>query len=102
MRETEAVANLILAETHVLLSRRVGRGTALAFIQTVREPPNLVILSNLDFEIAAVTDWLTPFNDQDFSFADAVSFAVMKTRRIKQALTLDHHFAVAGFTTVPG
>ena len=71
-------------------------------IPTVREPPNLVILSNLDFEIAAVTDWLTPFKNQDFSFADAVSFAVMKARRIKHALTLDHHFAVAGFTTVPG
>jgi len=35
--------------------------------------------------------------DQDFSFTDAVSFTVMTTRGIEEALTLDHHFAVAGF-----
>jgi predicted nucleic acid-binding protein len=30
-----------------------------------------------------------------------VSFAVMTERRIQDAMTLDHHFAVAGFQT-PG
>jgi predicted nucleic acid-binding protein len=34
--------------------------------------------------------------------ADAVSFAVMTDRGIADALTLDHHFAVAGFSMVPG
>jgi predicted nucleic acid-binding protein len=93
--------NLILAETYVLLSRRVRRETALVFIRTVREPPNLVIASDPDLEIAAVNDWLEPFEDQDFSFADAVSFAVMKLRGIERALTLDHHFVVAGFSVIP-
>ncbi len=37
-----------------------------------------------------------PIEDQDFSLADAVSFAVMSERRISKALTLDHHFSVAG------
>lgn len=41
--------------------------------------------------------WLARYDDQDFSFADAVSFAVMTERGIREALTLDHRFAVAGF-----
>ena len=93
--------NLIVAESYVLLSRRVGRGAALFFIKTVRERPNLVVMSDVDLEAAAVADWLVPFEDQDFSFADAVSFEVMRKRGITQALTLDCHFATAGFTMVP-
>ena len=94
--------NLILAETHMLLSRRVGREPAIFFLETVCEPPNLVVTSDPDLESVALNDWLVPFEDQDFSLTDAVSFAVMTQRGIKHALTLDHHFAVAGFAVVPG
>ena len=89
--------NLIVAETHALLLRRVGRATALTFLQTVGESPNVVVRSSRELEAAAERDWLTRYDDQDFSFADAVSFAVMTERGIRDALTLDHHFVVAGF-----
>lgn len=89
--------NLVVAETHALLLRRVGRATALTFIQTVAEPPNVVVRSSRELEVAAERDWLARYVDQDFSFADAVSFAVMTERGIREALTLDHHFVVAGF-----
>jgi len=89
--------NLVVAETHALLLRRVGRATALTFIQTVAEPPNVVVRSTRELEAAAERDWLARYHDQDISLADAVSFAVMTERGIRDALTLDHHFAVAGF-----
>jgi len=89
--------NLVVAETHTLLLRRVGRATALTFVQTVGEPPNVVVRSSRELEAAAERDWLARYDDQDFSFADAVIFAVMTERGIRDALTLDHHFAVAGF-----
>jgi predicted nucleic acid-binding protein len=89
--------NLVVAETHALLLRRVGRTTALTFLQTVGESPNVVVRSSRELEAAAERDWLTRYEDQDFSFADAVSFAVMTERGIRDALTLDHHFVVAGF-----
>jgi predicted nucleic acid-binding protein len=91
--------NLVVAETHTLLLRRVGRTTALTFLQTVGESPNVVVRSSRELEAAAERDWLTRYDDQDFSFADAVSFAVMTERGIRDALTLDHHFVVAGFQT---
>ena len=93
--------NLIVAETHALLLRRVGRGPAEAFARVVRGSPNLVVASTADLEAAALDDWIARFDDQDFSLTDAVSFAVMAERGIREALTQDRHFATAGFVVVP-
>jgi len=93
--------NLVVAETHVLLLRRVGRETAMAFVRGVGEPPNLVVASTGELEVAAVRNWLERFDDQWFSFTDAVSFAVMAERGITEALALDRHFSAAGYRTVP-
>ena len=48
-------------------------------------------------EQAGTRDWLARYADHDSSFVDAVSFAVMAERRIRSALSLDHHVVVAGF-----
>ena len=92
--------NLVVAETYVLLLRRDRRETALGFVGTVGEAPNIVVRSSQELETRAVTDWLEPYHDQAFSFTDAVSFAVMAERGIEDALALDKHFAVAGFRLV--
>lgn len=94
--------NLIVAETHALLLRRTSRETALAYVRGAALPPNLVVWSSAALEGAAVGGWLERYRDQDFSYTDAVSFAVMAERRIEAALTLDHHFAAAGFRVLPG
>ncbi len=93
--------NLVVAETHALLLRRTSRETALTFVREVWRAPNIVVTSSPEDEQSAVTDWLEKFDDQLFSLTDAVSFAVMADRRIREALALDHHFAVAGFVVVP-
>ncbi len=72
--------NLIVAETHALLVR---------------------VRSTAELEAAALTDWLERYADQEFSFTDAVSFAVMTEWAITDALTLDRHFAIAGFRMEP-
>ena len=92
--------NLVVAETHALLRRRVGHATATAFVKTVDEAPNVVVRSTRDLERDAERNCLARYADQDFCFADAVSFAVMTERRIREALSLDHHFVVAGFQAV--
>lgn len=93
--------NLVIAETHALLLHRVNRHAALGFATTVRQTPNLVVFSDVRLEEEATRRWLAKFDDQDFSMCDAVSFAVMTARQIAEALTLDRHFAAAGFRMVP-
>lgn len=92
--------NLVVAETHAMLLRRVGRRTALGFVRTVRQPPNAVVTSTPELEERAVADWLDRYGDQDFSFTDTVSFTVMAERGITEALTLDRHFLTAGFRVI--
>lgn len=93
--------NLVIAETHALLLRRAGSDPALTFAKTVRLPPNLIVWADARLDMAALSDWLERYDDQDFSLTDAVSFAVMQDRGIEEALTLDRHFAVAGFRVAP-
>jgi predicted nucleic acid-binding protein len=93
--------NLVLAEAHALLVNRVHRSAALAFLRRVREPRLVLLTSTPELEERALRDWIERYDDQDFSLADAVSFAVMAERGIEEALTLDRHFRVAGFRTRP-
>ena len=41
--------------------------------------------SSLDMENRALADWLGKYGDQDFSFTDAISYSVVKTRGIHSA-----------------
>ena len=93
--------NLVVAETHALLLHRVHREAALRFVITVRQTPNVVVSSDSELEERAITKWLAKYTDQSFSLCDALSFAVMTSRRIDEALTLDKHFLAAGFRAVP-
>ena len=93
--------NLVVAEVHASLLRRVHRRAALDFLQGVRALPRAVISSTPDLEARAVHDWIERYDDQDFSLADAVSFTVMTERGIEEALTFDRHFAAAGFRVRP-
>jgi predicted nucleic acid-binding protein len=94
--------NLVLAETHALLLRRVGREVAIEFSRTVRRPPNVIEYSSAAREEEALHGWLARFSDQSFSLTDAVSFVVMKELGIREALTLDRHFVTAGFRMIEG
>lgn len=93
--------NLVVAECHSLLLKYKGRGVALLFLHTLNQSPRIEqIHSTADLEADAVKI-LERFEDQDFSFTGAVSFALMKQRGIRTAFAFDRHFAAAGFTVVP-
>jgi len=90
-------SNLVVAESHALIMRRAGIESGLRFVQLVRASPNVVVPSTAPLEDAAVNHWLMRYADQPFSMVDAVSFAIMVERGTRVALTLDRHFAIAGF-----
>ncbi|MDQ8164808.1 MAG: PIN domain-containing protein [Gemmatimonadota bacterium] len=94
--------NLVVAEMQILLSRVRGSEFAVDFLDSLyQDPAHEVVFSDRDLERAAVDRWLRPFGDQRFSLADAVSFEVMRERKIRDALALDQHFTVAGFRIRP-
>jgi predicted nucleic acid-binding protein len=95
--------NLVMAEMQAMLMRRRGTPAALRFLDEVySDPGHEVVFIDRDTERAAIDRWLRKFSDHDISLADATSFEVMRTRRIRDALTLDAHFRAAGFTIRPG
>ena len=100
-RRRIVTTNLVVAETHALIMRRIHRDAALDFLREVTRAPHVVVTSTPEYEAAAQMEWLERYADQDFSLTDAVSFSVMADRGIREALAIDHHFVVAGFAVVP-
>ncbi|MBI4744084.1 MAG: PIN domain-containing protein [Actinobacteria bacterium] len=92
--------NLVLAETYIALRRTAGHQTAISFLGKMQASPRVEkIYSTNEIEEKAF-DILKKYVDQDFSFTDAVSFCLMKQRKIKKAFAFDNHFIVAGFSLV--
>lgn len=92
-----ATSNLVLSETITLLSRWGSSDFAVERANEIYTSRVLTILrSNEEDELEALT-WMEKFADQDISFADAVSFALMKRQSIKKAFSFDRHFKLAGF-----
>jgi predicted nucleic acid-binding protein len=86
-------SDLVMAETWALLAAHLGRPAALTFWETLRDLqlPTLT-LDPADLEAA----WriAQAFPDQDFSFTDCASFALMERRGIEEAFAFDAHFLV--------
>lgn len=71
------------------------------------------LLDLLDRTAALDLEWIGPdrfdkakatfrkHQDQTFSFTDCTSFTVMRERRITDVITMDDHFRIAGFRTLP-
>jgi len=92
--------NLVVAETYILIRRELGHEAAITFLEKIAASPKLTRMysdSVLEAEAEAI---LRRFNDQDFSFTDAVSFAFMKQNNIATAFAFDSHFLTAGFTLI--
>lgn len=99
---TLLTTNLVLAEVHALVCRARGSGAGVDLLDMVYSDPQFAVVHvDRDLETAATDRWLRVFQDHPFSLCDAVSFEVMRREGIRQAFTLDHHFAVAGFTMLP-
>lgn len=94
--------NLVLSEMQILLMRFRGVSAGVQFLDSVHQDPSHdVIYVDRDLERAAVDRWLRRFSDQRLSLADAVSFEVMRLRRIRSVLAFDEHFTTAGFDALP-
>jgi predicted nucleic acid-binding protein len=98
---TLVTSDLVLAETQILLRRRISAEAANVFLDSTNHSPSIqIVFVDSETEIAA-KEILTKFADHDFSLTDACSFALMKASGIRTAFTFDKHFAIAGFRIIP-
>jgi len=92
--------NLVVAEAYVIIRHGLGITAAIELVETVNSSLRVrYIHSNEALEVQALAI-LRQYDDQDFSYADAVSFAVMKQRGILDAFAYDRHFRAMGFRMV--
>jgi predicted nucleic acid-binding protein len=105
LRERRAelvITDLIVAELYLHLLRGFGPAIAREYVRAVKTDPLVTELyADRALQDSAFSDWLERFDDQAFSFADAVSFAVMAEQGIRRALSFDERFRIAGFETIP-
>jgi predicted nucleic acid-binding protein len=93
-------SNLVLGETWTLLRRRGGHPAALGFLDRVNQLPEVEVLRVDEVIEAYACHWLRSHDERMYSFVDATSFALMRRRRIREALAFDADFTAAGFVEV--
>jgi predicted nucleic acid-binding protein len=94
--------NYIFAETYATLLSRTGRWMAFAWGADMRAGVGIdFVRVDTETEDAA---WkiLESHADKDWSYVDAVSFALMEREGIGTAFTFDERFRQRGLAVVPG
>ncbi len=94
--------NNVRGETWTLLRARAGHAAAIDFLDHLERSQRLsVVRVDEELERDALA-WLRRHDELPYSFVDATSFAVMRAKHIRSALTFDDDFVAAGFTLVEG
>lgn len=91
------ITNFIVAEAYALLMKRLGGYAARVWLMNNRWPVERII----DSDEMRTKKILFKYADKDFSYTDAVSFAVMERLEIEVAFTFDRHFVQFGFKVLP-
>jgi len=79
----------------------VGSVRSREFDSLYQDASHDIVFIDRDLERSAIDQSMRRFRDQRLSLTDVVSFEIMRTRRIREALALDEHFELAGFDVVP-
>jgi uncharacterized protein len=94
-------SNFVVDETLTLLGRRASYSFASERATAIYNSKVLTILRpSLEDELAAL-EVFTKYADQRVSFADALSFALMRKQGISRVFSFDQHFQYAGFELIP-
>jgi predicted nucleic acid-binding protein len=94
-------SNFVFAELMTILRYDFGHQVAVKYGKHLRESKicTPIRLSAEDEETAWAL--FLKYSDQNFSFTDCTSFALMRRLGIKEAAAFDSHFDTAGFIRLP-
>jgi predicted nucleic acid-binding protein len=91
-------SDYIVDETATLLLVRHSHSAAADFLDSIIRSNALRLewVGAEHFQTAA--GFFRRHSDKEWSFTDCISFTLMRSLRIRDAFTTDHHFRQAGFT----
>jgi predicted nucleic acid-binding protein len=94
--------NFVFDETYTLILTRLGRDRAVRWGNSFKQGRLIHILRVSEDQEARAWDIILKFEDKDFSYTDATSFAVTESLGIDIAFSLDRHFRqYGGLNVVP-
>jgi predicted nucleic acid-binding protein len=96
-----ATSSHVLDETFTLLGRRAGHRFAAERAREMLASRSLRVLRPAEAEEVAALAEFERFADQRVSYTDALSFVLMRRRRMHEAFSFDRHFVLAGFVLWP-
>jgi len=94
-------SNLVIAESYILILKELGHNAATGFINSINGSPRIIRIHSTSAIENEAEETLRTYTDQDFSYTDAVSFAIMKKQNIRKAFSFDRHFQTMGFFKLP-
>jgi uncharacterized protein len=96
--ERLVTSNHVVGETWTFLRRRASHASAVAFLDMLDGTARVdVVRVGEELEQQALR-WLRRHDEREYSFVDATSFELMRSRKIRNALAFDGDFAAAGYT----
>lgn len=90
-------SNHVRGETWTFLNRRHGHRVAVDFLDRLARTRRVEITTVEERLERDALRWLRRHDERPYSFVDATSFALMRSRRIREALAFDGDFSAAGF-----
>ena len=76
------------------------RRAAVTLARELRDGPDVDVVELAAIRFWNAVDFYNSRPDQEWGLVDCTSFQLMQNQDIRQALTNDHHFTQAGFTTL--
>jgi uncharacterized protein len=89
--------DLVVVEAFSLLTKRLHKPAALQTIGALRRSSKVEIVPLTGDLLDAAWVRCERFADKEWDWIDCASFELMERRGLREALSLDHHFAQAGF-----
>jgi len=88
---------LVVGEVHRLVLHRVGIKAAGAVLDAIDDSTHVQLVFPVGEHHKAARGWLERLSDQEITYADATSFAVMRAEHCPSVITFDRDFVIAGF-----
>ncbi|MGH3769058.1 MAG: type II toxin-antitoxin system VapC family toxin [Pseudonocardiaceae bacterium] len=92
--------NHVMGETWTFIRRRRGHADAVRVVDAMAGSRRVTVVRVEQDAEDEAWEWLRRHDDREYSFVDATSFAVMRRRRLREALAFDNDFTSAGFIEV--